>query len=265
MTNSFSFSDENSVHHFEEKFALIASAQSLAPELLWESGDDRIHLWTRASSPDAAVAPCIFLSTGIHGDEPCGPETLLRFLERHPLATACDWVVAPLLNPSGMKLGTRENRDGVDLNRDFYRRESGEVLALTRWWENRERGCDLHISLHEDWETSGLYLYEINTGSLASFANHVLDSIRGSVVLETKGPVDGHELSAPGLILHAPEPDEEFGWPEAIWLAKRYPLLSLTLEGAGGVACATRTAGLLEALTAAVVAAEDSSRWTPSR
>ncbi len=268
MSHFFPLADASSVSRFEETFALVAGGRGLVPERLWESGEDRITLWTR-SSAGGAPAPCLFLSAGIHGDEPCGPETLLRFLEEHPLSTACEWVVAPLLNPSGMKRGTRENREGIDLNRDFYRKESGEIRALTSWWEARERGCDLHVSLHEDWETSGLYLYEINTGGIASFAGRVLDSIRGTVALEETGPVDGHELSAPGLILHAAEPDEELGWPEAIWLAKRYPLLSLTLEGAGGVDCHSRTAGLLAALTTVVAEAEamagDPDAWLPQR
>lgn len=252
----------NPVINFEERFAEVAAGQGLVPELIWESGEEAIHLWTRSSA--TAPAPVIFLSAGIHGDEPCGPEALLHLLELHPLSTAFEWVIAPLLNPSGMKKGTRENKDGIDLNRDFYRRESGEVKAFTKWWEQRSGGCDLHLSLHEDWETTGLYLYEINTGRITSFAGNVLDSIREIVLLEDGGPVDGHELSAPGLILHAPEPDEEFGWPEAIWMAKRYPLLSLTLEAPGGVARGFRKAGLLTALTAAVIEAE-SMLEDPSR
>jgi murein peptide amidase A len=253
----------NPVTAFEEEFAMIANRQGLDAEVIWESGDDRIRLWTRAAA--TAFAPRVFLSAGIHGNEPCGPEALLRFLELHPLSPSCDWVIAPLLNPTGMKVGTRENRDGIDMNRDFYRKESGEVRALVGWWEDQSRGCDLHISLHEDWETTGLYLYEINTGPITSFAGAILDSIRPIVPLEAEGPVDGHELSAPGLIIHEPEPDESLGWPEAIWLVKRYPLLSLTLEAPGRVARGYRTAGLLTALTSTVVEAEsmavDPSRW----
>jgi hypothetical protein len=253
----------NPVTAFEEKFAAVAKQQGLEPEVIWESGDDRIQFWTRPSA--TAFAPRLFLSAGIHGDEPCGPEALLRFLELHSLADSCDWVIAPLLNPTGLKKGTRENNDGIDLNRDFYRKESGEVQAFTRWWEEQSRGCELHLSLHEDWETTGLYLYEINTGTIASFAGAILNSIRAVVPLEDEGPVDGHELSEPGLIRHDPDPDDAFGWPEAIWLVKRYPLLSLTLEAPGRIARGYRRAGLLTALTSAVVEAEtmaqDASRW----
>jgi murein peptide amidase A len=245
---------KNSVITFEDEFARVATHQSLVPEQIWQSGVDAIHFWTR-SSP-ATIAPRVFLSAGIHGDEPCGSEALLRFLKLHTLSTACDWVIAPLLNPSGMALGKRENRDGIDLNRDFFRKESEEIRAFTSWWECQGRGCDFHFSLHEDWETNGFYLYEINTSSIASFAGNILNSLHKIVPLEERGPIDGHELSAPGLINHDPEPDEEFGWPEAIWMAKRYPLASLTLEAPGRCTPGFRTSALLTALTSAVIDVE---------
>ena len=248
---------------YEDAFTRIAELQNLKPEVIWESEADTISIWTRSAS--SAFAPRVYISAGIHGDEPCGTDALLRFLELHQLSNACDWVIAPLLNPSGFKAGTRENCDGIDLNRDFFRKESGEIRAFTSWWESQSRGCDLHFSLHEDWETTGLYLYEINTSAMASFAGAVLDSIRKFVPLEDCGPIDGHELSAPGLIVHEPEPDEAFGWPEAIWLVKQYPVLSLTLEAPGHIARGFRTSALLTALTSAVVEAEaladDASRW----
>jgi len=253
----------NPVTTFEEEFARVAIGQNFVPEVIWESGEDMIRVWTR--SAEAAFAPRIFISAGIHGDEPCGPEALLRLFELHSLSRSCDWIIAPMLNPSGMMLGTRENREGIDLNRDFLRKESPEIRAFTSWWESQSRGCDLHFSLHEDWETTGLYLYEINTGDIASISGTILNSIREFVPLEEAGLVDGHELCEPGLIRHEPEPDEADGWPEAIWLVKRYHLLSITLEAPGRLARGYRTAALLTALTSAIVEAEaiavDPSRW----
>ncbi len=248
---------------FEIALARIANRQGLSAEVIWESGVDAIRIWTRPST--SAFAPRIFLSAGIHGDEPCGPDALFRFLELHELSPSCEWVIAPVLNPSGLRRGIRENGEGIDLNRDFFRQESGEVRALINWWKRQNRGCDLHFSLHEDWETAGLYLYEINTGGIGGLAENILNLIREIVPLEVAGPVDGHQLSAPGLILHAPEPDEEFGWPEAIWLARHYPVLSITFEAPGKMPRGCRTAGLLTALAAAVEEAEristDAERW----
>ncbi|MEQ1840136.1 MAG: M14 family metallocarboxypeptidase [Verrucomicrobiales bacterium] len=253
----------NPVTAYGDVFARLAEGQNFKSEVIWESGADSILIWTRSSSP--AFAPRVYISAGIHGDEPCGPDALLRFLELHQLSCDCDWVIAPVLNPSGLRQGTRENAEGIDLNRDFFRRETGEVCALIDWWVSQDRGCDLHLSLHEDWETSGLYLYEINTGGVGSLAEKILASIQKIVPLESSGPVDGHELSAPGLILHDPEPDEEFGWPEAIWLARKFRVLSITFEAPGRIPKGYRTAGLVTALGAAVdeieTLAVDPERW----
>lgn len=239
---------------YEGAFTRIAELQGLRPEAIWESETDAVSIWTRPSN--SALATRIYISAGIHGDEPCGPEALLRFLELHPLSWSLDWVIAPTLNPSGLRRGSRENADGIDLNRDFFRKQSGEIRALTHWWECQDRGCDLHLSLHEDWETTGFYLYEINTGERSSLAGKILASLQGIVPIESCGPVDGHELSAPGLILHEPEPDEKFGWPEAIWLVRNFPALSITVEAPGRISGDDRIAGLVSSLVAAVVEAD---------
>lgn len=235
---------------FQEAFSRVAALQGLKPGIIWESGSDSISIWTRASNPP--FAPRIYISAGMHGDEPCGPDALLRFLDLHPLSWSFDWVIAPALNPTGLRHGTRENAEGIDLNRDFLRRESGEIRALINWWECQDRGCDLHLSLHEDWETSGFYLYEINTGKMESLAGTILGEIKREVPLECSGPIDGHELTAPGLILHEPAPDEEEGWPEAIWLVRNFPVLSITFEAPGRDGRENRTMSLVSALRAAL-------------
>jgi len=248
----------DTVMALETKFSRLARQQHLVPETIWETGPDAIRVWTRDS--DSGNALRIFISAGIHGDEPCGPEALLQFLETHELSRACHWAIAPILNPWGLKNGKRENASGIDLNRDFLQKQSEEIRAITQWWENQNQGCDLHLSLHEDWETDGLYLYEINTGKLLPLGERILHNLPDFIPRQIKGPVDGHDLSAPGLILHEPEPDEAFGWPEAIWLAKRSPILSITLEAPGQISRHERTACLLASLTAAVSEAESIPR-----
>jgi murein peptide amidase A len=225
----------------QARFSSAARTQGLHPHTLAMIGEDPLEIWTRqAPFPDA---PSIFLSAGIHGDEPCGPVALCQLLEQLALPSSFHWAVAPLLNPSGLRAYTRHNAQHIDLNRDFLHQRSTEIQALIRWWHRQPDACHFHISLHEDWEASGFYLYEISTCSLPSLARPLLAKLASHFPLQTQGPVDGHELSAPGLIVHRPEPDE-VGWPEAIWLARSMPLLSYTLEAPGALPHMLRSAAL---------------------
>src|SRR5438874_13646139 len=45
--------------------------------------------------------PRIYLSAGIHGDEPAPPLTLLALLERGHFDARANWFLCPLLNPAG--------------------------------------------------------------------------------------------------------------------------------------------------------------------
>lgn len=106
----------------------------------------------------------VMLSAGIHGDEPAGVEAAIRFLEENErnddLHPRFHFVVFPCNNPTGYEQGTRENADGVDLNRQFATRyPAPEVQLITHALEGR---CfDLVFEMHEDVDAPGLYLYEI--------------------------------------------------------------------------------------------------------
>jgi protein MpaA len=54
----------------------------------------------------------------IHGNEPAGI-AIARWLIRHPPTGAPPVWVIPDLNPDGVAADTRQNADGVDLNRNF--------------------------------------------------------------------------------------------------------------------------------------------------
>lgn len=186
-----------------------------------------LRFWHRPSP--VAGAPSVLLSAGIHGDEPAGPEALLQLAEQETDGPRINAYVAPLLNPGGWLKQTRENLDGIDLNRDFKHRASAEVRAYIAWVEQLS-GLDLHLSLHEDWEYDGGYLYEINTSDRPSLAEPLLEAMRAETGLLEAPLIDGHCPCAPGFIQHEAEPDEPEGWPEAIYLVRRQPLLSYTAE-----------------------------------
>jgi hypothetical protein len=97
---------------------------------------------------------------GLHGDEESSAVGAVAFLEklhRDPeLARGYELFVYPVCNPTGYADDTRWSRNGVDLNRQFWR-DSGEpeIVLLERQLVNL--AFDGIISLHSDDTSNGLY------------------------------------------------------------------------------------------------------------
>lgn len=104
----------------------------------------------------------IALFAVLHGDEPAGAGALLKLLQfcaQEPsLAAGYDLVCYPVCNPTGYEDGTRHNRAGFDLNREFWRGSAEpEVQILER--ELRDEKFDGIIALHADDTSTGIYGY----------------------------------------------------------------------------------------------------------
>ncbi len=214
---------------------LLASLDA-GPLLAWERGND---------------GPCIYLSAGIHGDEPAGPLALLELLRADFFGPEAHWIICPALNPTGLSAGSRENTAGFDLNRDYLMRHTPEVAAHAAWID-RIRTPDLFISLHEDWETAGFYFYEINLGEdRPGRARKILDAVSPWFPAEPGPEIDGHEVREDGWIYHAADPDLPEGWPEAIYLAKKGCPISFTFETPSRDELHRRVAAHVDAVKAA--------------
>ena len=102
----------------------------------------------------------ILITGGIHGDEPAGPASVLRFLERDNthLLRCFKFLILPCINPYGYVHNTRENRGGVDLNRSFEETNIAEVDIVKETLAGQR--FDFCIDFHEDWEAKGVYFYE---------------------------------------------------------------------------------------------------------
>ncbi len=210
---------------FQIAFHEAAVAAGFSANVLEELGHGPLIAWERPGN-----GPHLYLSAGIHGDEPAGPLALLELLREGFFTSSARWSLCPALNPSGLFAGTRENVGGVDLNRDYLLRSTQEVTAHAAWLDALIIP-DLFISLHEDWETTGFYFYEINLGEdQPERAQRILHSVSPWFAPETGPEIDGHEIREAGWIYHAAEPDLPDGWPEAIFLAKMGCPLSFTFE-----------------------------------
>lgn len=110
-------------------------------------------------------APAIALAAGVHGDEPVPPWALLALVEHGELDSRYSYRLWPCTNPSGYQSGTRENAEGVDVNRSFGRGgQTPEARAIVT--ANRDRKFAVSIDLHEDCDAAGFYCYEYGEGDI---------------------------------------------------------------------------------------------------
>lgn len=171
----------------------------------------------------------IYLSAGIHGDEPAGPLALLELLRENALPHHFNYWICPLLNPSGLARNTRENADGYDLNRDYDKVRSVEVDKHRKWAQSSIDRLDQSLHLHEDWESRGFYLYELNLSGAPSRAKAILTAVQAHLPIETAEEIDGN-AARDGMIRRETLPEVPGGDPEAVDFTQRFGGLSYTLE-----------------------------------
>ena len=170
----------------------------------------------------------VYISAGIHGDEPSGPLALLKLMQEDSWPAATNLWAVPCVNPTGFRLNTRENADGVDLNRDYRYSKTDEVRAHVEWLKRQPR-FDLTLILHEDWESNGFYVYELNPANKRSLAEDIVGAVRAVCPIETAELVDNWECRA-GIIRPQVDPIERPQWAEAVWLSVNKTAQSYTLE-----------------------------------
>jgi hypothetical protein len=194
--------------------------------------------------------PRIYLSAGIHGDEPAPPLALLEMLEAGVFDGRAVWFVCPLLNPAGFRMATRENDSGLDLNRDYRESQSSEIRAHVAWLQ-RQPNFDLTLSVHEDWESKGYYLYEQNPLGRPSLAESMLAAAAAACPIDPGAMIDGREARG-GIIRPAGDPLLREKWPESIYLRAHHTTLAYTVESPSALPLPRRTAAHRAALEAAI-------------
>lgn len=226
-----------------------AHAHGWSIETLEASPGIRLPVLTRVPQPGSAWNPRIYLSAGIHGDEPAGPLAVLDLLRADRLPTRAWLWCCPCLNPTGFPRNTRESSAGVDLNRDYRHRESPEIRAHAAWLE-RQPMFDLALCLHEDWEAAGFYVYELNPDNHPSLAPAMIEAARPVCPIDPSEHIDGREARG-GIIRPNLDPARRPDWPEAFFLIQNKTRLSYTLEAPSDFPLAVRTAALVAGVAAA--------------
>jgi len=195
--------------------------------------------------------PRIYLSAGIHGDEPAPPLALLEMIATGVFSDGATWFLCPLLNPAGFLRGTRENASGLDLNRDYKDLRSAEIAAHAAWLR-RQPNFDLSLCLHEDWESKGFYLYELNPTARPSLAEPMIAAVTPLCAIDEAAEIDGRKVDVRGIIRPVSDPLMRENWPEAIYLRAHHTTLSYTLETPSAFPLPQRIAAMRAAVEAAL-------------
>lgn len=193
--------------------------------------------------------PRVYISTGIHGDEPAGPLAVRQLLEENRWPPNLDLWLCPCLNPAGFARNRRENPEGLDLNRQYLNPKTPETMAHIAWLE-RQPSFDLCLCLHEDWESDGFYIYELNPDNQPSLAPAMLESLARLCPIDRSELIEGRPAQN-GIIRPSIDPRTRPQWPESFFLVTYKTRHSYTLEAPSDFPLDARVASLVSAVNTA--------------
>ncbi|HXD01626.1 MAG TPA: succinylglutamate desuccinylase, partial [Verrucomicrobiae bacterium] len=140
-------------------------------------------------------------------------------------------------------LNHRENAQGVDLNRDYLNPKTDEIRAHIAWLE-KQPTFDISLCLHEDWESAGFYVYELNPDGRPSFAKTIVKRVSEVCPIDPSPEIEGRSASG-GIINPSIDPRTRPLWPEAFYLIMNKTRLSYTLEAPSDFTLQTRVNALV--------------------
>jgi protein MpaA len=175
----------------------------------------------------ARSGPSLYLSAGIHGDEPASTEALITWCQKRarPLRN-CRLLIFPCLNPWGLQHNNRNDAHGRDLNRGYHRHDVPVIEAQKKIL--RGRSFDAAVMLHEDFDAHGVYLYEI-PGARPFWGEKLLAAAARHVPREPRPRVEGRRCRQ-GLIRTRITAETLPEHPEAFCLRFGHTMRSLTFE-----------------------------------
>ena len=186
---------------------------------------DLFYLRTKCLGPSGGI----YISAGIHGDEPAGTEALITWAEKNARQLhTLPLLLLPCLNPWGLINNTRLNEAGLDLNRLFHRDDQPVVSAVKQLITPYQFAAAM--MLHEDYDGQGLYLYDV-ARMKPYWGEALLDAARPHIAIEGRTRIDGRKATNG---LHRRRIDKkritQMGYPEAIWFHFHHAERSLTIE-----------------------------------
>jgi murein peptide amidase A len=197
-----------------ERWRAVAKRAGLVMRRLAMAGE--LPLYT-VRSPRLPREGTIYISAGIHGDEPAGTEGLITWAERNTrLLKQRPFLLVPCINPWGLVNNSRTDAERRDLNRAFQDDGVAEIAALRRVIGARK--YSLGLTLHEDYDAVGIYIYEIR-GAEPYWGEGLLEVAREYVPADGRGMIEGREAEG-GIVRPVLDMKifETMGLPEAVYL-----------------------------------------------
>ena len=162
--------------------------------------------------------PRLYLSAGIHGDEPAATEALVTWCEtRAARLRKCELLAFPCLNPWGLLNNSRCDAQGRDLNRGYHRKDVPVIAAQKALL--RGMTFDAALMLHEDFDGRGSYIYEL-PGGRPFWGESLLSAAARHIPPEPRARVEGRPCRG-GVIRPRSIPANLPGLPEALFLGTR--------------------------------------------
>jgi hypothetical protein len=196
------------------------------------SGYELFYAVTRRPDP---AQPWVYLSAGIHGDEVGATEGVLEWLATTRLAPdRINLLVFPCLNPWGLVNNCRLDADGRDLNRTYHddsvptTAAHKAVLSAHAARHGSPRPFSLALTLHEDYDANGLYIYELKDHR-PYWAEELLAAAARHLPHDTRRSIEGRGSRA-GIVRRKITPDTMPQHPEAFTLHFQYAARTFTAE-----------------------------------
>ena len=181
------------------------------------------------SSDTTSDEKFIYLSAGIHGDEVGATEGLFEWARVHlSQFRSFPFVIFPCLNPWGLINNSRWDQEGVDLNRVWDSAQHPVVGEIMKRIKNMKIG--LALTLHEDYDANGIYLFEpFSGGPPSSMAENILSHASKVIPRDLRSKIEGRTCRQ-GIIRPRPNKPPPDGIPEALHLYHANKCTSFTFE-----------------------------------
>ncbi len=219
------------------RWRLIAREQKLSLRSYCEA--DGYHLWYLAPRRPNPTLPWIYMSAGIHGDEPGATEALLAWADASPaLMARFNPFFFPCLNPWGLVNNNRLDSAGRDLNRTYH----DDVVPTTAAHKKllADRRFALALTLHEDYDANGIYIYEIPHVKPV-WAESLLAAAARHIPIDSRKSIEGRTSRA-GIVRRTINPSIMPQFPEAFILHFDHADRTFTIETPSEAAIDARVA-----------------------